>query len=78
MAKHMAGTVTGTAPVMAVCGRIFNTIDDLVFDDRQALWSGCLDAPDRLLSGSCRNFKTSYGEWMVYGSFDFRALSAWH
>ena len=78
MIKHMAGTVTGNVPVMAACGTTHNALADLAFNDQRTLWSGCLDAPDRLLSGGARNLKLSSGNWLVYGSFDFRALSAWH
>ena len=77
MIHHMPPPVTGRVPVTALFSAPHNTLGDLRWFDSQCVWSGCLDATDRLLSGSMRNlYSDSLGCEVVYSSFDFRPTHA--
>jgi hypothetical protein len=71
---HVAASPTGSVNTIALLGLPWTTLGDLAFDDCQALWSGCLDAPTNLVTGSHRNLITNDGKELVYASFEFRAL----
>jgi len=66
--------VTGKPPVVCVYDNpAYNNVGQLDFFASQALWSGCLDATDHLLSGSCRN-SNHQGQLFIYSSFNLRPL----
>ena len=73
MIRQLPATTTGHIVVNSLLGLPYSTLSDLQFDDRRALWAGCLDATDRLLTGSTVNLVDSSGSW-TYGNFVFRAL----
>ena len=71
---HVAASPTGSVNTIATLGQPWTTLGDLNFRDQLALWSGCLDAPTNLVTGSHRNLITKSGNQLVYASFEFRAL----
>ena len=71
---HVAASPTGSINTVATLGQPWTTLSDLNFFDQLALWSGCLDAPTNLVTGSHRNLVTESGHALVYASFEFRAL----
>lgn len=73
MIKKLPPITTGHVLVNSLLGQPYSTLSDLQFDDRRALWAGCLDATDRLLTGSTVNIVDSSGSW-TYGNFTFRAF----
>ena len=66
--------VTGKPPINYIFDNpARNNLGSLDFFASQALWAGCLDATDHLLSGSCRNYQ--YQDEMLFTStFNLRAL----
>ncbi len=70
---HVAASPTGSVSATATL-KPWTTLGDLDFFDQLALWSGCLDAPTNLVTGSHRNLITDNGNELVYASFEFRAL----
>lgn len=72
--RHVAASPTGSINTIAGLGLPFTTLGELNIADRLALWSGCLDAPINLVTGSHRNLITDNGDELVYASFEFRPL----
>lgn len=65
--------VTGRLPFIHILETARNNVGSLDYFASAALWSGCLDATDHLLSGSCRNF-TYQGELFFTSTFNVRPL----
>lgn len=66
--------VTGKPPFTCLLDNpAHNNVGQLELFASQALWAGCLDATDHLLSGSCRN-SNYQGQLFIYSSFNLRPL----
>lgn len=71
---HVAARPTGSIPTCAFLGLPLSTLNELRLDDRQALWSGCLDATDWLPTGSHANLIIERASPLVFADFKLRPL----